>query len=456
MLAKEGVNVDEYLSNDLMDILDTTDAITPAQSIFLQQQVKASQHQKNNKGKGMRWHPTMIRSALSLHLQSPTAFRLLQNTGMVKLPSTRTLFDYSHVKPAKEGIDQVVLEDLTAKISKLRKRHQRYFVLMADEMHICQNLVFQKSTGALVGYTTLDDVDKEVKRLEEFLGGEDDYEDTVATKVLVYMVKGVSNGLKEVVATFAVGNLTARQMYVWTWEVIGALERSGLAVVAFVSDGCSVNRSFIKMHKPVTKLPRGVVFDTINKASRGRILYFMSDVPHLLKTIRHCFFNSRIVKKKGTRLMTRNGKKIVWDFIIKLFQEKKGKTLRKSFKLNAQNVFPDSYARMKVKYAAQILSATVAQDLEDQGWDEASETIFFIRFVNDWFDCLNGAHSNVGKRKQNQNLNPYTSEQDSRFDFILSFLKYLEEWKNEALQKGDSSMNCSSTMGRNAICATFF
>ena len=201
-------------------------------------------------------------------------------------------------------------------------------------------------------------------------------QDTVATKVLVSMVKGVSNGLKEVVATFAVGNLTARPMYVWTWEVIGALERSGLAVVAFVSDGCSVNRSFIKMHKPVTKLPSGVVFDTINKASRGRILYFMSDVPHLLKTIRNCFFNSRIVKKKGTRLMTRNGKNIVWDFIIKLFQEKKGKTLRKSFKLIAQNVFPDSYASLKVKYAVQILSATVAQDLEDQGWDEASGTIF--------------------------------------------------------------------------------
>ena len=444
LIKREGVTLDEELSKDFVDILNS-DRTTPAQAIFLQQQIKASQKES----KGMRWHPTMIRLALSLHIQSPSAYDMLRDTGMVKLPSCRTLFNYSHVKPAKEGIDEVVLEDMTAKLSKMKKRHSRYHVLMADEMYISQNLVFQKSTGRLVGYTTLDELDKDIQRLECFFenGAEADYEEDIATKVLVYMVKGVTNGLKDVVATYAVGNLTALQMYAWTWDVIGALERSGIAVVAFVADGSSVNRAFIKMHKPVTKLTSGVVFDTINKASRDRILYFMSDTPHLLKTIRNCLLNSRSDKKKGRRLMSRNGKKITWDFIIKLYNEKKGKNLRKSYKLNAMNVYPDSYARMKVKYAGQVISRTVAQDLEDQKWEEAAETVTFLRRTNDWFDCLNGAHSSQGKRTRNKNLEPYTSENDSRFDDILSFLKYLEEWKEDAWNANHSqSVNCTTTM----------
>ena len=80
---------------------------------------------------------------------------------------------------------------------------------------------------------------------------------------MVYMVKGVSKGLKEVVATFAAGSMSAIQMKKWTWQVIGAPERSGIAVVAFVCDGSSINRAFIKSHKPATPHPSGIVFDTV-------------------------------------------------------------------------------------------------------------------------------------------------------------------------------------------------
>jgi len=220
-------------------------------------------------------------------------------------------------------------------------------------------------------------------------------------------------------------------MYFWTWRVVGSLERRGIAVVAFVSDGCSVNRAFIRKHKPVTVLESGVIFDTVNKSAPSRVLYFVSDVPHLLKTIRNCLYSSR-GKKKSSRRMIRKGKKITWDYIIKLYESYKMRNLRKSFKLSPMNVYPDSYARMKVKYAAQVLSRTVAQDLEDQEWEEASELIYFLRYVNDWFDCLNGAHTSIAKKKRNDRLKAYTSVDDSRFDFILSFVTYLQEWEEEA------------------------
>lgn len=144
--------------------------------------------------------------------------------------------------------------------------------------------------------------------MESIIGNPDqEIEETVATKVLVYMVKGVSNGIKKVVATFAVSNLSASQMYVWTWKLIGVLETSGVLVVAFVSDGSSVNRAFIKKHKPVTSNEYGIVFDTWNKTARHRKLFFIADVPHLLKTTRNCLLNSRWDGEKNRRKIMKNG-----------------------------------------------------------------------------------------------------------------------------------------------------
>lgn len=474
IIKEESIKIEQSLSDSLTEILKNSD-ISPAQSIFLQQQVKASQ-QKN--ASSMRWHPTILRFALSLHLTSPTAYELVKQTGMLFLPSSRTLFDYSHVKPASEGVDKMVLNSVAQRVHKFMEEdkenqakekekkekqkknnktgnenneheepkltdHKKFHVLMADEMYISQNLVFQKSTGKLLGYTSLDEIDQELRILEQSLDNPNvDIEDTSASKVLVYMIKGVTNGIKEVVASYAVGNLSARQMYDWTWKVIGALERSGIAVVAFVSDGSSVNRAFIRRHKPVTPNEYGIVFDTWNKCARGRKLFFIADVPHLLKTIRNCFLNSQWDGKKTRRKMMKNGKKISWGFIIKLYKKYQGKSLRKSFKLNAMNVYPDSYARMKVNLAGQVVSKTVCIDLRSQGWPDALETALFIEKVNDWFDCLNGAHSSLAKRYRNANIAPYTSTGDSRFLLLEEFLEYLNDWEKDA-QNPNMSINAS-------------
>lgn len=446
-IQREGIQIDNALSDDLTGLINNSD-MSPEQSIFLQQQVKASQLKNSC---GMRWHPTMIRFALSLHLTSPAAYELVRQTGMVALPSGTTLFDYTHVKPAEEGVDKVVLESLEARVGKFDEKHKKYHVLMMDEMYISQNLVFQKSRGKLMGYTSLDTIESEMKNMEKWIDATEEVEpdEAVASKVLVYMVKGVSNGIKEVVATYAVATLSANQLYDWTWHIIGDLERHGIAVVAVVCDGSSVNRAFIKKHKPATVHPSGIIFDTWNKAARGRKLYFLSDVPHLLKTIRNCFLNSRWDNKKSRRKLIKNGKKITWDFVIKLYELKKHKTLRKSYKLNAQNVYPDSYARMRVNLAGQVLSTTVAKDMDSQGWSSAKETVTFIQKVNDWFDCLNGAHSTQGRKKRNENLKPYTSKDDPRFSILDDFLKYLDEWQIDAEnvnQSINATLNADNSM----------
>ena len=150
----------------------------------------------------------------------------------------------------------------------------------------------------------------------------------------------------------------------------------------------------------------------------------------------------------------KNGKKNSWDYIIKLYESKKNKSLRKSYKLTAQHVYPDSYARMRLNLAGQSLSGTVAADLSKQEWAaEASETILFIEMVNDWFDCLNGAHSIQGKKKNNPNLNPYTSMNDERFTLLDEFMKHLDEWEKDAHNYNPNQSVNRTTAADNSIDA---
>ena len=277
----------------------------------------------------------------------------------------------------------------------------------------------------------------EMDRFENYLDGKEPLSEDrqLATEVLAYMVKGMASDVQCVIACYPCKVLSKEMMYRWSWDVIRALEYAGIKILAFVCDGLGVNRAFFQMHTPITKeTDFNIVFDTINFCSpERRPLFFISDVCHLLKTLRNSFYNSGEGKKKP-RLLTISGQTIQWKTIIMLYLAFKSDTFRKSYKLNAQNVFPNSYSKMKVPYAAQVLSKTVGNDLKSLGWEGCEETIRYILLCDRFFDILNGAHSSQAARYRNPDLAPFTSEnmQDERFKWLKEeFLSYFVNWKKE-------------------------
>ena len=70
------------------------------QKLFWEQQVH--HHRLSNK-KQMRWHPLMIRFALNLKYSSTAAYRAVQRSGFIALPSERTLRDYTHWTKIVDG-----------------------------------------------------------------------------------------------------------------------------------------------------------------------------------------------------------------------------------------------------------------------------------------------------------------------------------------------------------------
>lgn len=61
----------------------------------------------------------LVRFALLLHSQSPSAYRTLQKTGVLTLPGETTLRDYTNVIHPTSGLKVEVLEEIRKAAEKL-------------------------------------------------------------------------------------------------------------------------------------------------------------------------------------------------------------------------------------------------------------------------------------------------------------------------------------------------
>ena len=87
---------------------------------------------------------------------------------------------------------------------------------------------------------------------------------------------------------------------------------------------------------------------------------------------------------------------------------------------------------MSASLAGQVLNSTVANALELYYGDEVSETVEFVRKVNDFFDCMNTRHYDEGNNKRNPNLEKFIDPNDTRLDWLLNnFVGYFEQWNVE-------------------------
>ena len=104
---KVGVNLNSDMHDDVCSIMkqenDEIVRLYPEgsfQRLFWSQQLNASRVKKVS---SMKWHPLMIKWCLYLRYKSSGAYEALKESGCLKLPSQRTLRDYTHVIKAANG-----------------------------------------------------------------------------------------------------------------------------------------------------------------------------------------------------------------------------------------------------------------------------------------------------------------------------------------------------------------
>jgi len=283
---QDGVTLTEELHSDMKKIASScTKQVHSAypegsfQRLFWDQQIQASSH---SNPKSMKWHPIFIKWSLYLKYLSGKSYELLRKSGCIKLPSQSTLRDYTHHIPSKTGFstenDQQFVD-----AAFLSEKLNKYVLLVMDEMHIKHDLVYDKHSGSLIGFVDLGNTNNQIMEFEKALSAEKTDRELAST-MLVFMVRGLLCKFNHPYVQFACNDVSGSQMFDPMWEAVSRLERLGFCVLGFSCDGASPNRRLWKLHNTHDEL----IYKVPSKCV-CRDFYFISDPPHLLKTMRNSF-----------------------------------------------------------------------------------------------------------------------------------------------------------------------
>ena len=122
-----------------------------------------------------------------LKYMSSSAYRAVRQSGIISLPSERTLTDYTHWTSPHSGLQVEYMEKLYSMLAEALPSHQHQCTLSIE---IKRGLVFSKHTGSLVGFVDLGSVNHDI---EKVLGGEHEESTSgnLASHVFVLMARAV-------------------------------------------------------------------------------------------------------------------------------------------------------------------------------------------------------------------------------------------------------------------------
>jgi len=378
---------------------------------------------------GIRYHPAIIRYCLSLSAKSSSAYEDLRyneksGTGFLILPSRRRLRDYKNYIRPKQGFNSEIVNELLIKTTNFSEA-EKHIVLLLDEMKIQENLVWDKHTGELIGYVDLGDQQLNYATVKNV--------ESIASHVLVFLIRSIVNPLKFTLANFATTGATSVQLFPLFWKAVSICElKCKLKSLAVTCDGAALNRKFFSMHsKMVDERHQNpdvdVTYRVVNLFSPERYIYFVSDPPHLIKTARNCLSNSG--SGKCSRFMWNNDGFILWSHIQEMFYDDQNHGLHLLPKLSYDHIHLTSYSIMNVRLAAQVLSNSMSIALKEYGTAESAETAKFCSMMDSFFDIVNIRNTKEHIHKSKPLLAPIASPDDERLTWLTDeFLNYFTQW----------------------------
>ena len=291
-IEKSGIGLDDSLHSEFVDMMSEYNTAIKVKygegtfhRLFWQQQQQSLLTSPTQR----RWHPMFIRWCLHLKMTSSAAYDSLR--GILKLPCGRTLRDYTRWIRAGVGLQTEVMEQLRNEVEiNSMQEWQKYVGVVFDEVKIKEGIVYDKESCSVMGFVDLGSVSNAFLNYERSMKGNDHVTHSVATHMLVFMVRGIFIRLNFPYAQYPTSDVSAGLLYPIVWEVIRSLECAGLKVVSLTGDKAAANRRFFSMHQSPDS---NLCYKVPNPYSvEERSIYFISDVPHLIKTTRNCWSNS--------------------------------------------------------------------------------------------------------------------------------------------------------------------
>ena len=154
----------------------------------------------------------MIRWCLYLRHLSSSAYETIRESGVFRLPSQRTLRDYTYHTQASIGfsadVDKLLMD--IAQIATCPER-EKYVLMLMDEMHIKEDIVYDKHTGtvikkhththththtgSIIGFCNLVDINSHLIEFERKVEQPTKQLEELADHILVLMIRGLFSSL---------------------------------------------------------------------------------------------------------------------------------------------------------------------------------------------------------------------------------------------------------------------
>ncbi|KAJ3644341.1 hypothetical protein Zmor_027006 [Zophobas morio] len=193
-------------------------------------------------------------------------------------PAIRTLNFHLQNLEFKSGVLDEIIGFLKIKCESLNQDFGRDCMVALDEMDIKAGIDYCVHSGTYIGGITLPK------------------HEGVATKALVILVGGITTRWKQIVSYYFTGDsMNGAVLADVLKEVFKKISAIGLKVHSVTSDMGSANQAMWKTfgikagRKCETK---NYVLNPVN----GEKIYFLADGPHLLKNIKQCLVQNKIIQ----------------------------------------------------------------------------------------------------------------------------------------------------------------
>lgn len=292
------------------------------------------------------------------------------------LPSPRTLQRSIESLQIPSGFHDCIFEMIKKRIVNFTSLN-KLCIICIDEVALKANLYYNINRDEVIGSENLG-------YKKKFLP---------ACNAAVIMIRGICKSWKQPIAYFLL-NSSFNEVDVQNAieEVIRRLQNNELKVLVLVSD---MGKNYQNMIKRL-----GITFEKPYFKINNDCIHYLADAPHLAKTTRNNFYINYIEY---------NGQRISWDYIVTLYNYEKDQPYRLAYKLTDTHIQPSGFDRMKVKYAVQILSATVAAALKTLYSLNilSADVLPTIEFIEK-FDCLFHIFNSSMVIDKKNNRQPFT------------------------------------------------
>ena len=165
-------------------------------------------------------------------------------------------------------------------------------------------------------------------------------------------------------------------------------------------------------------------------------IYVMYDAPHMIKCIRNNWINLKNLNMNfhfPDFQIKGSDKFASFKLIRDIYHCQKNQIIKTGYTFNFQSLYPKSIERQKAKPALNIFNEKSSSAIRTFSTDGIfSSTADFSELITKFWNILNISTKSKYIHKNNIDLQPFYSEEDSRLEFLLKFAVWLEKWRNTA------------------------